>query len=260
VSYKVFFSHSSEDKQIVKALLSFFKLGMDISKRDIYCTSTEGTITYGEPFSLNIRDTLMGSQNVVLLITQNYFRSPFCMSELGAAWALNSNITPIIVPPVNIDLFNRTPIAALQSLMLDNKASLSSLYDHFNKLGIAQNSHNEIANAIEQTWGIIDKEIGINPYIQPICLDGDGFYRARLGTKRQGVPSQFLCYKLDGLIEGIDDMKENESHWAFFKAGKFSGVNEGDRIKFKSEKNESRHYKDIGWARNIYLTSLEVIG
>ena len=74
--------------------------------------------------------------------------------------SMSSGIVPY---KAAMSLLVEKQIIALQYLTLDNKASLSSLYDHFNALDIAQNSHNEIATAIDRTWGIINKKIFINP-------------------------------------------------------------------------------------------------
>lgn len=36
-------------------------------------------------------------------------RSPFCLAEMGVAWALNQKIYPLLIDPITYDDINKTP-------------------------------------------------------------------------------------------------------------------------------------------------------
>ena len=49
--------------------------------------------------SETIKSNIKNCSIIILLITSSYMRSPFCLAELGAAWALEKKIVPIVIAP-----------------------------------------------------------------------------------------------------------------------------------------------------------------
>ena len=96
MSKKIFLSHAHADIALVERFVDFLKLGLDISRQDIYCSSL-GTVPTGQNFIENIQQNVSGCKLVILLITESFLQSKFCLCEVGAAWALGLEIVWIVL-------------------------------------------------------------------------------------------------------------------------------------------------------------------
>lgn len=134
---KIFISHSSKDSELVQRFVELLQLGMGCSARDIFCTSLYGTLPPGEPFVEKIKENIIDAEAVIFLISEAYLASPFCLAELGAAWALNRAIYPMIVDPVTEEQLNKLPILGRQYLPLLQKTGLQQLIDSFAKKNLS---------------------------------------------------------------------------------------------------------------------------
>jgi hypothetical protein len=104
MSRNIFISHSSKDKELADELVDLLQTGLNISSKDIFCSSLEGLgIPSGKNFISYIKEKLQSPEIVLILLTENYFSSEFCLCELGATWAMSHNFLPIIVPPLSYD-------------------------------------------------------------------------------------------------------------------------------------------------------------
>jgi hypothetical protein len=85
----------------------FFDLlqtGCNINSDHIFCTSVEGAgIETGQDFIDWIEKNLKEACVIILFLTPNYYDSKFCIAEMGAAWALRSNIFPLMAPDLERD-------------------------------------------------------------------------------------------------------------------------------------------------------------
>lgn len=98
---KIFISHSVKDKELADALVDLIETGTEISSSDIFCSSLEGLgIPSGKDFIEYIKDQIQKPQVVIVLLSENYLASQFCLCELGAAWALSHSALPLLVPPL----------------------------------------------------------------------------------------------------------------------------------------------------------------
>ncbi len=96
---KIFISHSSLDKKIVKAfveLLEDIKLGAD----EIFCSSLA---EYGIPLGENIADAIKTEFSdkrilVIFMLSDNYYSSAMCLNEMGAAWVLKKDYRSVLLP------------------------------------------------------------------------------------------------------------------------------------------------------------------
>ena len=95
---KLFISHSSKNKDYVKA---FVELLEDIGlRKNIICSSISD---YSIPLNKNIYDWLRSEfQNsnlhVIYLLSKEYYNSVPCLNEMGATWALKHKWTSILLP------------------------------------------------------------------------------------------------------------------------------------------------------------------
>lgn len=128
---KIFISHSSKDKELVLMFVDLLVQGFHIDYDAIFCTSMDNALRVGDDFIKNIKVNLHDSEIVLFIITQNYIDSKFCIMEMGAAWAFKDNIFPIIVPPLDYNILNDTPLKTTQSMILSDAEDLfKKLYEY----------------------------------------------------------------------------------------------------------------------------------
>lgn len=88
----VFISHSSKDKDFVDALVNLLEeIGLD--ENTLFCSSVSD---YGVPLGENIFNYLKAQFQehdifVIFVHTPNYYQSPICLNEMGAAWILHAD-------------------------------------------------------------------------------------------------------------------------------------------------------------------------
>lgn len=88
----VFISHSSKDKDFVEALVSLLE-EIGLNEDTLFCSSIA---EYGVPLGENIFDYLKAQFQehdifVIFVHTPNYYQSPICLNEMGAAWILQAD-------------------------------------------------------------------------------------------------------------------------------------------------------------------------
>ena len=98
-SPKVFISHSNQDKGYVTCLVDFLE-DIGLAEEQLFCSSVPG---YGIPLDEDIYDYLKKQfqthdLHVILVLSDNYYKSVACMNEMGAAWVLQNKYTTILLP------------------------------------------------------------------------------------------------------------------------------------------------------------------
>jgi len=71
-----------------------------IKRNQLFCSSVDG---YKIPLGANIFDYLreqFENHNlfVILMLSKNYYKSPACLNEMGAAWVLRAEYQSILLP------------------------------------------------------------------------------------------------------------------------------------------------------------------
>lgn len=126
---RIFISHSEKDKPLADALVDLLQTGVDVSQATIFCSSLEGLgIPDGLDFVQYISDKIAATESVIVLLTPNFFQSSFCLCELGATWAIQKRIHPILVPPLDYDDV-KAVLAGLQLLRVNSAGDLDRLFD-----------------------------------------------------------------------------------------------------------------------------------
>lgn len=95
---KVFISHAGEDIEFAEKLVSLLEsLGID-SRDKMLCSSVDGyRIPEGEDFAEYILKQFREfNLFVIFILSRNYYNSPYCLNEMGAAWVLKSNSISIL--------------------------------------------------------------------------------------------------------------------------------------------------------------------
>ena len=135
----IFISHATANKTITNDFVSMIlEQGIGISPKDIfYSSSSDQGVPTGHNFINYIRQRVQKCAVLIAWITQDFLKSPFCLCELGAAWAHlpEGSYIPIVeglrfdqVPP---------PLNSVQGLSMapaSYNASMNKLRDDLNRL------------------------------------------------------------------------------------------------------------------------------
>ena len=96
---KIFISHSSADLKYVEPFVELLAdIGM--TNDNLFCSSVPD---YAIPLNQDIYDYLASlfkecKLYVIFALSDNYYNSPACMNEMGAAWVLKNEYTSILLP------------------------------------------------------------------------------------------------------------------------------------------------------------------
>ncbi|MCP1190837.1 toll/interleukin-1 receptor domain-containing protein [Priestia flexa] len=125
---KIFISHDPSDMKIINELVDFLEfIGVNNSK--IFCSSLNGYgIPLGENFLDRIKRELIDEVIVLFVLTENFYKNPICMCEMGATWIQAKHYIPIVVPPFTFEDI-RGNIRLSQGLIINKAEGLNSLFD-----------------------------------------------------------------------------------------------------------------------------------
>ena len=100
---KIFLSHSSADVALATEVRNLLIIGCGVTTNDILVSSVPGNgIPAGTPsFGDYLKARLQNAEIVVLLLSENFFASQYCLCELGATWTLSKPYFPLVVPPLS---------------------------------------------------------------------------------------------------------------------------------------------------------------
>lgn len=97
---KIFISHSTKDIAIVEKLVTMLEQ-IGVKQSQLFCSSITG---YGIPQGIgdlyNYIRNEMSNNNlfVIMMLSDNYYSSPVCLNEMGAAWVKQSAYQSILLP------------------------------------------------------------------------------------------------------------------------------------------------------------------
>ena len=132
---RIVLSHAAADKPLVNAVVNLLETGIGIPSDAIFCTSfDEQGIPAGEDFAPYMRMQLAEKSDVVIaIVTPQYYASPFCMCETGAAWAMAKKFIPLLVEPVGYNDL-RGALYGKQGILLNDGKKLDAMRDGLDKL------------------------------------------------------------------------------------------------------------------------------
>lgn len=102
---KLFISHSSKDTVIIDDFIDkILKLSCGYKTSNIIYTSRQTTgVEPGDGIPSFIKENIYTADYILFMISNNYKQSEVCLNEMGAAWALDKKIIPILLPDVSFD-------------------------------------------------------------------------------------------------------------------------------------------------------------
>lgn len=126
----IFLSHAAKDKTLADKISDLLTSGCAVNPNDILCTSLEGKgiPTGAQSFIDFLHGQIKEPKLVILVLSENFFMSQFCMCELGAVWGMKLMNFPLVVPPVERGKL-KAVLTVAQAGEITNPASLDELRD-----------------------------------------------------------------------------------------------------------------------------------
>ena len=123
---KIFISHSSEDVNYVAPFTDLL-INIGASKDNLFCSSIEG---FGIPLGRDIidflRDEFINNELLVIFIlSKNYYKSAFCLNEMGAAWGFKYDYQSILLPKFDLKNIKGSIYPSKLALKLDDSQNIS---------------------------------------------------------------------------------------------------------------------------------------
>lgn len=164
---KFFISYATPDIEIAKALKNFI-YGLEAGAVDIFMC--DDSIRVGENFDQIIMRKLSESCCFIPLLSPDYFKSKYCMIELGAAcvyyynyknFRSKLNILPVAIPPIRKEnALNQTPISKLQAVDLSSDTGITRLtYELYKEYRIPMPGYSNRQDLLEVIGNVLQRRI-----------------------------------------------------------------------------------------------------
>lgn len=131
---KIFISHSTKDKPYVEKIVALLD-DMGLDQTQLFCSSMPGyDIPVGRDIFEYLREQFLEYDlHVIFVHSPSYYRSAVSLNEMGAAWALRSDYTSLLLPGFNFEQMigvvdNRTIAIKLDNDRIEVKDKLNQLY------------------------------------------------------------------------------------------------------------------------------------
>ena len=125
---KIFISHRSTDKEFADILVDFF-VGTGIPKELVFCSSLPGN-DIKEKISTEVRKALKKSVLNIAILSQEYYKSIYCLNEAGVLWYCDDvPVIPIALPEITNDDMLGFLDAEYKLRRLDCDDDISYIYD-----------------------------------------------------------------------------------------------------------------------------------
>jgi hypothetical protein len=100
---KIFISHSSNDSNIIKPIIDLL-IDIGIQHNQIFYSSHPAYgVGLGENILERIKQELNTEVVVFFILSENFYKSPVCLCEMGATWIKTNKHIPILIPPFDFN-------------------------------------------------------------------------------------------------------------------------------------------------------------
>ena len=145
---KIFLSHKSSDKKYANALEKFI-VGLGVKNNQlIYTSHPLHKIPLGKKIYDYLRENINDQVFMIILFSNEYLDSPACLSEMGAAWVMQTDYIGVYCPDFSFSnpKYHEVPIDTTKmGAILNGDASCKS-------------SMIELKNKIQNFFGLEDDE------------------------------------------------------------------------------------------------------
>ncbi|MGK7899655.1 MAG: hypothetical protein AB4372_40080 [Xenococcus sp. (in: cyanobacteria)] len=132
---RIFISHSHLDEEIADLLIDFLSESIEISKKEIRCTSdpNHGLDFSSSSISDQLKNDLNNAGALIIIATIDSLRSPWILFEVGSFWTTDKLVAPIIGPGLTFaDLPG--PLKGYRSIRIEDEDVSYQLNELINQL------------------------------------------------------------------------------------------------------------------------------
>lgn len=174
----VFISHSSQDTRLADALIVLLRDALSIEPAQIRCTSVDGyRLPAGANTEGHLRGEIVEATYFLALITPASLRSPWVLIELGARWAAERPLMPLLAKGATTKSL-QGPIVSFNALRCDREAEMQQLvHEMAAELGRATPQPSVYRKTLIQLLGQAKLETSI-----PSKLSTEEFFRSITGA------------------------------------------------------------------------------
>jgi hypothetical protein len=147
---KIFVSHSSVDSRAAEALVDCMRAALNISAKDIRCTSVPGyKLPAGADSNEQLRVEVFECDIFVALLSPSSMLSIYVMFELGARWGANGSMAPIMINgTTGHDL--KAPLSAIHAISGSSEADLHQFLENLgDRLGLQLENPSAYLNKLQ---------------------------------------------------------------------------------------------------------------
>lgn len=124
---KIFISHSFRDKKIIDELVEILE-NIGINREQIFYSSDEDCgVRLGKDIFETIKSELKDNTLVLSILSENFFDSPVCLCEMGAAWVLSNQQIPILIPPFSYSNMKGVLSPTTKGIIINDKEGINLL-------------------------------------------------------------------------------------------------------------------------------------
>ncbi len=128
VKNEIFISHRSSDAPIADMIKDFL-VSTGIPNVKIFCSSLPGNDVH-EKISAEVKERLKKSAVNILILSEAYYESAYCLNEAGIAWYIDeAKAIPIGLPEINHNNMLGFLNSEYKLRRLDNDDDIAYLYD-----------------------------------------------------------------------------------------------------------------------------------
>ncbi len=152
----IFISHSSYDKNKAEALCNYLER-IGFSGKDIFCSTVPGNGVESK-ISEEIRQKLSKSAIFIILLSDNYFKSVYCLNEMGVIWYLDREILLISKPGFDRDKFKGFLFPDYIIREIGSGEDSSLVYDTLRKYLDKENDATTVSKARKEMEAVFTKK------------------------------------------------------------------------------------------------------
>jgi uncharacterized protein YbaR (Trm112 family) len=201
-----FVSHKESDVLLARAAVNLLMESFQIESEVIFCSSLPGhSLKFGTTIESQLRDNLNESSVLFPLLTQDSIQSTWVLFELGAAWALNRVVVPILGPGVayrNLPgALSAYPCISVEEAESKVRARIEdALKQVSTDLKIGRKTGGRQTNAVDdfikvlREWKSMSHELKSANAPSPICPQGYEIFQTPVGySVFKSISEPFNC-------------------------------------------------------------------
>jgi len=129
---KIFISHRSNDKDVADMLLDFFAI-TSLPIDDVFCSSLPGNDIKSK-ISEEIKQALKTSAVNLVILSEEYYNSAYCLNEEGIIWFHDTPVIIIALPEINSNNMLGFLNNEYKLRRLDNIHDIAAIYEQISNV------------------------------------------------------------------------------------------------------------------------------